>query len=111
MKNVRTGIIGEENKGFYFIKTYEVNASATYLQTLMFLEKIAEDVRLINILAINFEQLKIKQRSRHKLLNTTFRIMAYRYNKNFQEELKKKEEEKKKKTQKKSKKKKRKGSK
>ena len=106
MKNIRTGIVGEENKGFYFIKTYEVNTSATYLQTLMFLEKISEDVRLINILAIKFEQLKLKQRSRHKLLNTTFRIMAYRYNKNYQEEIerKQKEEERKNKKNKKNKK-------
>ncbi|MAW07466.1 MAG: hypothetical protein CME61_04200 [Halobacteriovoraceae bacterium] len=83
MKNIRLSTIGEKSYGFYFIKTYEMKVHATYLQTMHFLDKIAENERLINIDGLSFEQLSIKQRSRHLLLDTKINILAYRYNKNY----------------------------
>lgn len=83
IKNIQINTVGEVDKGFYFIKTYQFKANSTYLQTLLFLEKVSENERLLNVKDIILKTLDIKQRSRHQLLDTTITIMAYRYNSNY----------------------------
>jgi Tfp pilus assembly protein PilO len=94
IKNIQINTVGEQNNGFYFIKTYQFKASATYLQTLLFLEKVSENEKLLNVKDIVLKTLDIKQRSRHQLLDTTITIMAYRYNSNFKIDLKNKKKSK-----------------
>lgn len=89
IKNIQINTVGEQNMGFYFIKTYQFKANATYLQTLLFLEKISENEKLLNVKDVLLKTLDIKQRSRHQLLDTTISIMAYRYNSNYKVELEK----------------------
>ena len=69
--------------GFILLKPMKLKSNSTYLQTLFFLEKISENENLLNVREILMKTLQIKQRSRHQLLDTTIRIMAYRYNANF----------------------------
>tara|TARA_B100000925_G_scaffold291314_1_gene278922 strand:+ start:2005 stop:2607 length:603 start_codon:yes stop_codon:yes gene_type:complete len=96
IKNIQINTVGETDKGFYFIKTYQFKANSTYLQTLLFLEKVSENERLLNVKDIILKTLDIKQRSRHQLLDTTITIMAYRYNSNYKIETAVKDKEKKK---------------
>ncbi len=77
----------EIDKGFYFIKNYVLAAEGTYLQALVFFEKIAESKRLLNIKNIKFEKIKKKfQRARLKLMKIRVTVQAYKYNSDFKEE-------------------------
>lgn len=86
VKNVILAPGEEEDKGFYLIKHYNFKGTGTFLQFLIFFEKIAENERLLNI--TEFELLKVKEerRGRFQLLDTTVRIGAYKYNPRHKEE-------------------------
>ena len=70
MKGVTVAFEGKENKGPYTIKKYNLQASGTYLQYLILLEKISEFERLINVQSILLEIPSDKTRSRYQLINT-----------------------------------------
>jgi Tfp pilus assembly protein PilO len=76
----------EENKGFYFTKRYKVQGTGTYLQFLMFFEKIGASERLLNIRQVEFKRSEEKQRGRFQLTNGTIIVEAYRYNPNHKED-------------------------
>lgn len=86
IKNVFLQPKNEENKGFYYIKNYEMKATGTYLQFLIFFEKIAENKRLLNIRDVELKQLSSPQRGRFQLINTKIIIQAYRFNPNHKED-------------------------
>jgi len=72
----------ESNKGFYFVKNFEVVAQGTYLQFLIFLEKIEGFEKLLNISKVSFRELAEKQKGRFQLIEGKISIEAYRYDKN-----------------------------
>lgn len=76
----------EENKGFYFTKRYQVQGTGTYLQFLIFFEKIGASERLLNVREVKFKRSEEKQRGRFQLTNGTITIEAYRYNPNHKED-------------------------
>ncbi len=86
IKNVILAPGEEEDKGFYLIKHYNFKGTGTFLQFLIFFEKIAENERLLNI--TEFELLKVKEerRGRFQLIDAVVRIGAYKYNPNYKEE-------------------------
>ncbi len=86
IKNVILAPGEEEDKGFYLIKHYNFKGTGTFLQFLIFFEKIAENERLLNI--TEFELLKVKEerRGRFQLIDATVRIGAYKYNPRYKEE-------------------------
>ena len=75
----------EEDKGFYFTKLYNVKAAGTYLQLLIFLEKIGEAKRLLNVHDMKLTKIEKKQKGRFQLINVEMNIGVYRYNPNFKE--------------------------
>lgn len=77
---------GETDKGFYFIKNYEMKATGTYLQFLIFFEKVAENKRLLNIRDVTLGITQEKQRGRFQLINAEIIIQAYRFNPNYKED-------------------------
>lgn len=80
IKNVFLTPGNEENKGFYMTKRYEFNGTGTFLQFLVFFEKIAENDRLLNITSLKMSKTQKKQRGRFQLINCSANIIAYRYN-------------------------------
>lgn len=76
----------EENKGFYFTKRYQFQGTGTYLQFLIFFEKIGASERLLNIREVKFKRSEEKQRGRFQLSNATITIEAYRYNPEHKED-------------------------
>lgn len=86
IKNIYLSPGIEENKGFYFAKRYELSASGTYLQMLIFFEKIGVSERLLNIKNVEIKKSEEKQRGRFQLINAKISIEAYRYNPNHKED-------------------------
>lgn len=76
----------EENKGFYFIKKYEFKGMGTYLQFLMFFEKIAQSDRLLNVRNVKLTRSQIKQRGRFEVIDCEATLEAYRYNPDYKED-------------------------
>ena len=75
----------EEDKGFYFTKFYNIKAAGTYLQLLIFLEKIGEAKRLLNVHDMKLTKMEKKQKGRFQLINVEMNIGVYRYNPNYKE--------------------------
>ncbi len=86
IKNVFLQPKDELDKGFYYIKNYEMKATGTFLQFLIFFEKIAENKRLLNIRDVELKQLDSPQRGRFQLINSRIIIQAYRFNPNHKED-------------------------
>ena len=76
----------EQSKDFYISKLYNVKAEGTFLQFVIFLEKIAEAERLMNIRDISLHALKRKQKGRFQLIQGEVNIETYKYNPNFRED-------------------------
>ncbi|GAB4017129.1 MAG: hypothetical protein Fur0010_17500 [Bdellovibrio sp.] len=76
----------EENKGFYFIKKYEFKGMGTYLQFLMFFEKIAQSDRLLNVRNVKLTRSQIKQRGRFEVIDCEATLEAYRHNPDYKED-------------------------
>ena len=86
MKKVSIEAGGETDKGFYFIKKFNLTANATYLQFLMLLEKIEGFEKLLNISNVTFKELPDKQKGRFQLVEGKVVIEAYRYDPNHKED-------------------------
>lgn len=86
IKNVFLTPGNEENKGFYLIKRYEFNGTGTFLQFLVFFEKVAENDRLLNVTSLKMNKTEKKQRGRFQLVNCKANIIAYKYNPNHKED-------------------------
>lgn len=76
----------ETNQGFYFIKNFEVVAQGTYLQFLIFLEKLEGFEKLLNIANVSFKEIAEKQKGRFQIIEAKIIIEAYRHDKNFKVE-------------------------
>lgn len=76
----------EINNGFYIAKTYEVRGEGTYLQFLLFLEKIAENKMILNIREVSLERGKKNQRGRFLVIQFKTVVEAYRYNPDYKED-------------------------
>lgn len=76
----------EENQGFYYTKKYEFSGTGTFLQFLIFLEKVGNSERLLNIKEVNLKRSEEKQRGRFQLTNARFVVEAYRYNPDHKED-------------------------
>jgi len=85
IKNIFLTPLSEENRGFYFVKKYEFKATGTFLQFLIFFEKISQNERLLNVNEIKLFNTDNKQRGRFQLINSTALIEAYRYNDRYKE--------------------------
>ncbi len=86
IKNVFLTPGTEENKGFYMVKRYEFAGTGTFLQFLIFFEKVAESDRLLNVTSLEMSKTDKKQRGRFQLVNCKASIIAYRYNPNHKED-------------------------
>jgi Tfp pilus assembly protein PilO len=75
----------EDKRGFYFAKRYQFAATGTFLQMLLFLEKISQSDRLLNIYQISIDKASDIQKGRYQKIKAKILIEAYRYNPNYRE--------------------------
>jgi Tfp pilus assembly protein PilO len=76
----------EQEKGFYYSKKYNLKGKGTYLQFLIFFEKIGEVERIMNISRMDFTASKKAQRGRYKVLDADIVIESFRHNPNYRED-------------------------
>jgi Tfp pilus assembly protein PilO len=86
IKNVYLAPGIEENKGFYFVKRYEFKGLGTYLQFLIFFEKLGLTDRLLNIKSVSVTRGEGNQRGRFQISTGEAIIEAYRYNPDYKED-------------------------
>ncbi|MBL6988925.1 MAG: type 4a pilus biogenesis protein PilO [Bacteriovoracaceae bacterium] len=85
LKDVDLKPQGTDNKGFYLTKNYKLKASGTYLQFLIFFEKIANTSRLFNIKNVKLHSTDIKQKGRFQVIGGDIILFAYQYNTSYRE--------------------------
>ena len=84
--NIKDFITGngskEENKDFYLINYFELKARGTYLQFLIFLEKLAQQKRILNVRSLKFNRgrRKSSRRGRFQLIDVDIQVESYKYN-------------------------------
>lgn len=86
MRDVYLNPDREDIHGFYITKKYILKASGTFLQFLVFLEKLEQEQKLYNISHVQLEETGKNQKGRYQLINGEIHIMAYRYNTGYKED-------------------------
>jgi Tfp pilus assembly protein PilO len=75
---------GRENTTTYFIsKEYMVKAKGTFLQFLIFLERIGNSTRIYNVKSLKLVNADTNQRGRFQLISAEGTIEAFRFNPDF----------------------------
>lgn len=86
MRDVYLNPDREDIHGFYITKEYVLKASGTFLQFLVFLEKLEQEQKLYNIKTLQLTETGKNQKGRYQLINGEIRILAYRYNTGYKED-------------------------
>jgi Tfp pilus assembly protein PilO len=86
MKEVYLTPMQEQDKGFYLTKEYELKASGTYLQFLVFIEQLSNLKRIFNIRSINLKLKEMNQKSRYQVVSGVLTIESYKYNTSYKED-------------------------
>ncbi len=77
----------EEGTSTYFIsKDYSIKASGTFLQFLIFFERIGNATRIYNIKSLKFTTNGTARKGRFQIVNGETTIQAYRFNPSFRVE-------------------------
>ena len=71
--------------GIFITKRYKFKATATYIQFLIFFERISNNKRVLNIKELNLSKAETSRRGTVQLLNGTFSLEAYKFNPNYKE--------------------------
>lgn len=75
---------GNETKSSYFItRDYKLKATGTFLQFLVFLERVGNASRIYNIQNFKLSTVDASKRGRFQVVNAEATIQAYRYNPEF----------------------------
>lgn len=80
MKNTTITPLKEEGRDFYFAKQYDVASEGTYLQFLVFFERIGMQDRLFNISSLMLSNSEGKHKGRFQHLKMKAVMEAFRYN-------------------------------
>lgn len=86
IKDINVMPLQEELRTFYYVKKYEMRAHGTFLQFMIFFEKIAENERLLNINEIKLKRKADGERGRFQVIDAEVIIEAYRYNPEYRED-------------------------
>jgi Tfp pilus assembly protein PilO len=86
IRNISLSPGREIAQGFYFTKEYEFSAQGTFLQFLIFFERVGESQRILNINNVQISRSQIEQRGRFQLVDVKATIEAYRYNQDHRED-------------------------
>lgn len=86
IRDVNVTPLQEELRSFYYVKKYKLKAHGTFLQFMIFFEKIAENERLLNINELKLTRRDGGERGRFQVIDAEVTIEAYRYNPDFKED-------------------------
>ena len=73
----------ESNRGFYIAKTYLFSAKGTYLQFLLFVERVHNSDLLLNVSKLSLSQPRDAGRGRYQVLDGKITLEVYKYNQDF----------------------------
>lgn len=76
----------EDVRDFYFVKKYNMKVSGTYLQFMIYFERIGNSERLINIHSLKLSHLSEKQKGRFQMLTLDATLESFRYNPAYKED-------------------------
>lgn len=79
----RVAPLGDEDKGFYIARPYHFAMKATYLQFIVFLEKLSDSERIINVRNIDFKVNKDNQKGKYQLIDGEVILETYKFNPNY----------------------------
>lgn len=68
---------------YYISKPYTIKANGTFLQFLVFFERIANSTRIFNVTNLNLKTASDNQRGRFQIISLETTIEAFRYNPDF----------------------------
>ena len=77
----------EEPSTFYISKNYSVKAKGTFLQFLIFLERLGNSARIYNVKELRMTSNNVAQKGRFQVIGLDVTISAYRFNPNFKVDL------------------------
>ncbi len=78
----------EEKRDFYYAKDYELSAKGTFLQFLIYFERLANNSRLINVTELEMNAAKDDSRSRGRfqIIELSSKMEVFRYDPNYRED-------------------------
>jgi Tfp pilus assembly protein PilO len=82
--NLTPGV--EESRDFYIAKKYNIKGTGTYLQYMIFMERIASSERLINVQSIKLISQNEKQKGRFQMLGIDATLESFKYNSAYKED-------------------------
>jgi Tfp pilus assembly protein PilO len=85
IQDLGTTPIGEVPQGFYKSKAYLVKASGTYLQFVVFMERLAATERLFNVKRVSLATAPEGQRGRFQIVNMEAEIETFTHNPDHKE--------------------------
>lgn len=85
MKSSRQMPGEESEQGFYFSKLYNFQARGTFLQTLIFFERLAKAERILNVKNFSIKHSEDDARSRFQIIDFEATVESFRYNPNYTE--------------------------
>jgi Tfp pilus assembly protein PilO len=74
---------GEETSTYYISKNYVLKAKGTFLQFLIFLERIGNAARIYNVKNLALSNSAVNQRGRFQVISVEATVQAYRFNPSF----------------------------
>lgn len=77
---------GEEVGTYFISKDYSIKASGTFLQFLIFFERIGNAARIYNVKSLKLSTNSTARKGRFQIVNAEAIIQAYRFNPNFRVE-------------------------
>lgn len=86
IKNIFLTPQDEDNRGFYFAKTYQFKGRGTYLQFMIFFERLSQLDRILNVQDITLKVTGEKKKGRFQMVDMETNIEAYRYNAAYRED-------------------------
>ena len=78
---------GEETGQYFISKDYSVKANGTFLQFLIFFERIGNAARIYNVKSLRLTTNTTNKKGRFQIVSGDAIIQAYRYNPNFKASL------------------------
>jgi Tfp pilus assembly protein PilO len=85
IQDLTTTPLGENSQGFYKAKSYLVKASGTYLQFIVFMERLAVAERLFNVKRINLATATDGTRGRFQIVTMEAEIETFTHNPDHKE--------------------------
>lgn len=74
---------GEKPSTYFISKEYSIKAKGTFLQLLVFLERVGNATRIFNVKKVKFVNTEPNQRGRFQMISFDATIEAFRYNPDF----------------------------